>query len=159
MHLPWEDVGASAWRTALLWVVALSVFRLMGKRTLGKMGAFDIAVIIMMGEAVAIGMEDSKIPLLVPIATVTVLGILQWVLTYLNIQFKALERLTQGTPTKLIDEGKVDQKAMRSERLSETDLQMELRQQGLDSTAQVKTAYLEPTGKVSVLKQSKKANS
>lgn len=104
-------------------------------------------------------MEDSKIPLLVPIATVIVLGVLQWALTYLNIQFKFLERLTQGTPTKLIEEGKVDQKAMRSERLSETDLQMELRQQGLDSTAQVKTAYLEPTGKVSVLKQSKGSNS
>lgn len=46
----WSDMLTAAWRTALLWGVALTVFRLMGKRTLGKMGAFDIAVIIMLGD-------------------------------------------------------------------------------------------------------------
>lgn len=38
------------YRTAILYIVALAVFRLMGKRTLAKMGPFDFAVIIMIGE-------------------------------------------------------------------------------------------------------------
>ncbi len=46
------ELWMSLWRTAVLWAVALAVFRLVGKRTLGKMGAFDFAVIIMMGDPI-----------------------------------------------------------------------------------------------------------
>lgn len=46
-------------RTAVLWLTALIVFRLMGKRTLGKMGPFDFAVAIMIGDPIMVlkGME------------------------------------------------------------------------------------------------------
>jgi uncharacterized membrane protein YcaP (DUF421 family) len=144
------QVFTSLWRTAVLWAVALTVFRLVGKRTLGKMGAFDFAVIIMMGEATAIGMEDDKMPLLVPVAIVVLLGVLQWVLTYLNVHWRTLERLTQGTQTALVRNGQVQDSAMRAERVSLPDLLMELRQKGVSSLSQVKEAYLEPTGQVSV---------
>ena len=40
------------YRTAILWIVALVVFRMMGKRTLAKLGPFDFAVIIMIGEPI-----------------------------------------------------------------------------------------------------------
>ncbi len=154
MSMPWADLGTAAWRTAVLWGVALLVFRLMGKRTLGKMGAFDIAVIIMLGEAVAIGMEDTKIPLVEPIAIVVVLGLLQWLLTFFNVRSKALERLTQGASTLVVQNGQVQQPAMTRERLSLADLEMELRQQGTPSVEDVQAAYLEPTGKVSVITKS-----
>ena len=154
MELTWTNVLTAAWRTAVLWAVALAVFRMTGKRTLGKLAAFDFAVIIMMGEGVAIGMEDPKIPLVFPVLTLVVLGLLQWVLTYLNVKWPLLERLTQGTPTAVIRNGQLDRRAMRSERLSDADLAMELRQNGINSPDQVQDAYLEPTGKLSVFKKS-----
>jgi uncharacterized membrane protein YcaP (DUF421 family) len=154
MDLSWANVGTAVYRTAVLWAVALIVFRLTGKRTLGKLAAFDFAVIIMMGEAVAIGMEDSKMPLLYPILIVTVLGLLQWLLTFANVRYRPLERLTQGQATKIIDNGRVNEEAMARERFSLSDLRMELRQNGVDSVDQVKEAYLEPTGKLSVFKKS-----
>jgi Predicted membrane protein len=46
------EVLILAGRTAILWLTALVVFRFMGKRTLGKMGPFDFAVAIMIGEPV-----------------------------------------------------------------------------------------------------------
>jgi uncharacterized membrane protein YcaP (DUF421 family) len=153
MELSWANVGAAVYRTAILWAVALIVFRLTGKRTLGKLAAFDFAVIIMMGEAVAIGMEDAKMPLVYPILIVCVLGLLQWLLTFANVRFRPLEQLTQGQATKVIDNGRMDKDAMVRERFSEADLRMELRQNGVDSVDQVKEAYLEPTGKLSVFKK------
>jgi len=158
MLLAWGDMWAAVWRTAVLWGVALAVFRLMGKRTLGKMGAFDFAVIIMLGEASAIGIEDTKIPLLEPIAVVLVLGLLQWALTYFNVRIPALERVTQGVSTLVVEQGQVKQQAMLRERLSEADLAMELRQQGATSPQEVEKAYLEPTGKISVIKASSKSS-
>jgi uncharacterized membrane protein YcaP (DUF421 family) len=143
-----------SWRTAVLWVLALFVFRAMGKRTLAKMGAFDFAVIIMIGEAMAIGMEDVKTPLLNAVVVVVALGLLQFILTWLNVRLPLLERATQGSPTELVRNGQVNRAAMRRERISSADLMMELRRQGITDIRQVKLAYLEPTGSISVQKAS-----
>ncbi|CAB1129873.1 conserved membrane protein of unknown function [Candidatus Hydrogenisulfobacillus filiaventi] len=150
----WSEVGQLVVRTLVLYLVALTVFRAMGKRTLAKMGPFDFAVIIMIGEAVAIGMEDAKTPLINAVAITVALGALQYLLTWLNVRFRWLERVTQGTPTELIRDGQVDAAAMRRERISSADLQMELRQQEVQSPEEVKRALLEPTGEISVEKAS-----
>ena len=54
-------------RTAILWMVALVILRFIGKRTLGKMGPFDYAVTIMIGEPIITlnGMDNrsDRIPL------------------------------------------------------------------------------------------------
>ena len=159
MHFDGGELWLSLWRTAILWAITLAVFRLVGKRTLGKMGAFDFAVIIMMGEATAIGMEDPHVALVIPIGIVVLLGVLQWALTFLNVRWTALERLTQGTQTAVVKDGEVQQAAMRAERMSQADLLMELRQKGIASVQQVREAYLEPTGQVSVFQTSSSSSS
>ena len=93
-------------------------------------------------------------PLAFPIAIVAILGFLQWLLTFVNVRFRPLEQLTQGTATQIIKEGRVDHAAMARERFSDADLWMELRQNSVDSLDQVRAAYLEPTGKLSVFKKS-----
>ncbi len=153
------ELWLSLWRTTVLWGVALAVFRMVGKRTLGKMGAFDFAVIIMMGEATAIGMEDPHVALMIPIGVVVLLGLLQWALTFLNVRWPALEQLTQGTHTEVVKDGQLQAAAMRAERLSEADLLMELRQKGVSSVSAVQAAYLEPTGQVSVFQKSSGSSS
>lgn len=144
------------WRAAVLYVVALVVFRLMGKRTLAKMGAFDFAVIIMIGEAVALGIQDVKTPLVNAIAVTVALGVLQYGLTWLNFRFRWLERVTQGTPARLAYDGQVDERMLKKERVSQADLMMELRQKDVQ-LADVKEVLLEPTGELSIKKQSKAA--
>lgn len=141
-------------RTALLWVTALVVFRFMGKRTLGKMGPFDFAVAIMIGEAVAIGMESTHEPLINAIAITVALGVLQWLLTWLNMHFRWLERLTQGNATTIIANGRIRRDILQKERMSHADLMMELRQNQV-KLGDVQEARLEPTGKVSVRKRKK----
>jgi len=144
-------------RTAVLWLTALIVFRLMGKRTLGKMGPFDFAVAIMIGEAVALGMETST-PLYHAIVVTVMLGVLQWGLTWLNLRFRWLERLTQGTPTLIVVDGKADKDKLNEVRVSEADLAMELRQNDM-TLKDVKEARLEPSGKISFLKKKQQPNS
>ena len=145
------------YRTAILYIVALMVFRLMGKRTLAKMGPFDFAVIIMIGEAVAIGMEDAKTPLINAIGITVLLGLLQYLLTWLNVRFKWLEKLTQGVPSRLVFQGHVDEHELNKERVSKADLMMELRQKDT-ALKDVQEAHLEPTGEISILKKSKPKN-
>ncbi len=147
------EILALVGRTAILWLTALVVFRFMGKRTMGKMGPFDFAVAIMIGEAVAIGMENTREPLINAIAITAALGVLQWILTWLNLRFRWLEKLTQGQASTLVRNGKINNQAMRAERMSKPDLLMELRQNQV-KLSDLKKARLEPTGKVSVSKKS-----
>ncbi len=140
------------YRTAILWIVALVVFRMMGKRTLAKLGPFDFAVIIMIGEAVAIGMEDSKTPLMNAIGITVLLGPLQYLLTWLNVRYRWLEKITQGTSTLIVEQGHVKQQQMKRERVSNPDLDMELRKNDV-SLDEVVEARLEPTGDISLKKK------
>lgn len=141
-------------RTAVLYIVALIVFRLMGKRTLAKMGPFDFAVIIMIGEAVAIGMEDVKTPLVNAIAITVALGVFQFILTWLNVRFRWLEKITQGASTPLITNGQINETTLRKERVSKADLFAELRKKDT-KVSDVKKAKIEPTGDISIQKNQK----
>ncbi|MCY0880450.1 MAG: DUF421 domain-containing protein [Firmicutes bacterium] len=144
-------------RTTVLYIVALAVFRLMGKRTLAKMGPFDLAVIIMIGEAVALGIEDVSAPLINAVGVTVLLGLFQYGLTWANMKFHWLERLTQGQPTKLVDDGHILKKNMEAEHVSRTDLLAALRKQDVQ-LQNVEMAELEPGGDISIEKKPSKKN-
>lgn len=114
-------------------------------------GTNSIPFRIITGEAVALGMETST-PLYHAIVVTVMLGILQWGLTWLNLRFRWLERLTQGTPTLIVVDGKADKDNLNEVRVSEADLAMELRQNDM-TLKDVKEARLEPSGKISFLKK------
>ena len=151
MEFQWHDILAELWRTGLLYVLAFVVFRLMGKRSVSHMAPFDIAVVIIIGEAVAIGIEETTKSIFLPIVSIVTLGLLQFVLTWVNIKWRTLEQVSQGVATVLIDKGKIKHQNMQREHLSQSDLMISLREQGIDRIEDVETARLEPTGKVSVL--------
>ncbi len=151
MHQLITEGPTLAYRTAVLYLVALAVFRMMGKRSVGKMGPFDVAVIIIIGESVAIAMEDIKVSLLYAAIPIVVLGILQYLLTLLNLYNTRVEGLTQGVPRILVQNGRVDTAGQRRERVTQADLLMGLREQGIAALGDVAEANLEPTGKVSVI--------
>ncbi len=151
MHQVITEGPILAYRTAILYLLALAVFRLMGKRSMGKMAPFDVAVIIIIGESVAIAMEDVKTSLLYAAIPIVVLGTLQFLLTLINLHSTKVEEITQGVPRILVHNGQVDAANQLRERITQADLMMGLREQGVDKLSDVAEANLEPTGKVSVI--------
>jgi uncharacterized membrane protein YcaP (DUF421 family) len=137
-------------RTVALYVLALVVLRLAGKRTVGKMDVFDFVVAVTLGSAVAIGMEaDNKLlPSLLP---VVMLGGLQWLLSRVSLASPMVEGLARGRSVTLVRDGKPDRGALAAEHVTLGDLWMELRQKGFERLEDVREARLEATGKVSVL--------
>ncbi|MDA8346745.1 MAG: DUF421 domain-containing protein [Thermaerobacter sp.] len=149
--LEWPDILSELWRTALLYVLAFVVFRLMGKRSVSHLAPFDIAVVIIIGEAVAIGIEEVSKPIWNSIAAIITLGALQFGLTWLNTKWRTGEKVSQGIATVLIRGGKMQMKAMAKEHMSKADLTIALREQGYEKFEDVRVARLEPTGHLSVL--------
>ncbi|MGA8471394.1 MAG: YetF domain-containing protein [Pseudolabrys sp.] len=61
--------------------------------------------------------------------------------------------LVKGTETTVIRDGKVDRKALAASHMSDDDLAEDLRQQGVEMATEVKSARLERSGKLSVIKK------
>jgi uncharacterized membrane protein YcaP (DUF421 family) len=137
-------------RTIVLYVIALIILRLAGKRAIGKMNHFDFVVAVTFGSAVAIGMEaDNKfLPSVVPVA---LLGLLQWLLSRINVSLPGLEGFMRGKAVTLVHDGTPQKKALKGERITSKELSMELRQKGYPGLQDVAEVTLETTGKVSVL--------
>ena len=100
----------------------------------------------------ALGMEI-KTPLLTSVLPIILLGLLQYGLAWINMYSHKIEEVTQGFPTLIVKQGKPVEKNLRHERVTEADMMMGLREQGLSGPKTVEEAYLEPTGKVSVVLQ------
>lgn len=147
------DVGKIFLQTTLLYFLVLVVFRLMGKRTLGNLAPFDIAVIIMVGEAAMIPIAEERVPLLRGIVPIITLGFLQILLTVINMYSRGFEKATQGTSTILVKNGKILAENLRKERVTLADLAIGLREKEVENLSDVREARLEPTGKISVIKE------
>lgn len=140
------------WQAVVLYFVVLVLVRVMGKRSVGKLAPFDLAVIIMIGELVAIPVSEER-GLHHGLIPVAVLAILQLLLTWANTKSRTLERITQGTSTLLVKDGRPQMDGLTRERVTLEDLAIALREKEVENLADVKEAYLEPTGQISVLKQ------
>jgi len=137
-------------RTIVLYLVALALLRITGKRSLAKMSAFDFVVAVTIGSAIAIGMEadNNFVPALLPLV---ILSGLQWLLARLNLQMAGVETATRGRSVTLVRNGRAESANLRRERITGKELAMELRQKGYAGVKEVAEARLETTGKVSVL--------
>lgn len=146
------EVLRLAGQAVILYVVVLFLVRLMGKRSVGKLAPFDLAVIIMIGEMVAVPVTEER-ALYHGLVPVVVLGLLQLLLTWANTKSRTLEQITQGTSTLLVKDGQPQMQGLARERVTLEDLAIALREKEVENLADVKEAYLEPTGQISVLKQ------
>lgn len=141
------------WHTAVLYLIAFTVFRFMGKRSLANLAPFDLVVIIMIGEAAAIPIAEENVPILRGVIPVVILGGLQILISLLALWSRPFERMAQGTSTLLVKSGTILHRNLKKERLTVADLVMSLRDKDVSSLDEVEEAWLEPKGKITVIKK------
>jgi uncharacterized membrane protein YcaP (DUF421 family) len=138
-------------RTVILYFFIMLGLRLMGKRQIGELEPGELVLTMMLSDLATVPMQDFGIPLLsgvIPILTLLALSMLLSQLSLKSLRFRAL---ACGSPTVLIDCGKICQDAMRRNRYTIDELMEELRQQGFCDLSGVKYAILENSGQLSVL--------
>ncbi|MCC6471918.1 MAG: DUF421 domain-containing protein [Alphaproteobacteria bacterium] len=139
-------------RAALVYFAILGLLRLVGKRQVGEMAPFDIVVLTLISASAskALRADDGSITAAV-IAIATILA-LNTGIALVRLRAPAIERLLEGRPTFLVRNSKVEEEALRSERMSRDDLMLALREHGCFDLDDVEYAVLETTGTVSVKK-------
>jgi uncharacterized membrane protein YcaP (DUF421 family) len=108
------------------------------------------ATLLYLGLAVAHAMATDFLS--IPEGLIFAATLLAWsvVLDAVAYRFPALGRVLKARPRPLIEDGRINQRALRREFLSREELDAQLRLQGVRDVSDVERAYLEPNGMVSV---------
>ena len=102
-------------RSIILYIIVLIVMRLMGKREIGQLQPFELAISIMIADLATIPMTDTGIPIgngIVPILGLLVMHLL---ISLINLKSNRLREIICGKPRILIYRGKIQEKAMKKE--------------------------------------------
>lgn len=142
-------------RGVIIYVFLIAILRLTGKRQIGQMAPFDLVLLLVLSNAVQNSMnggDNSVIGGMISAGTLVGLNWLVGILTYKN---KTAEALIEGRPELLIHNGKVFEKALDQARLTRRELMSALREAGCTEIEDVRAAFLENDGKISVIPKSK----
>ena len=131
-----------------LWVVT----RGLGKRELAQMSAFELVLLITLGDLVQQGVTQEDYS--VTGAFLAVGTIAFWVLVfgYIGFRFPSSRRVVEGEPVLVVHDGKPVDEALKLERITVDEVLEAAREQGIDDLGDVKVAILDPDGKFAFIK-------
>ncbi|MGG1575931.1 DUF421 domain-containing protein [Fictibacillus sp. NRS-1165] len=137
-------------RTIFVYFILIGVFRLMGKREIGKLSVLDFVVSIMIAELAVISIEDPQVPMLKHLVGIFVLFLIQIFLAFLSLKSKKVREIVDGKPSIIIENGHINENEMKKQRYNFDDLLIQLRENNIKNVADVEFGILEATGKLSV---------
>ena len=137
-------------RTVFFYVVIMIVYRIMGKREVGELSIIDLIVSILIAEIAAISIEKYNSSILVSLVPIAAIVIVQVLIAKISLKSSNVRNLSDGTPTVIIKQGKINFKDMVKESYNLDDLLTQLRNRGIKSIEDVDYALLETSGKLSV---------
>jgi uncharacterized membrane protein YcaP (DUF421 family) len=138
-------------RTTLVYVVVLAGLRLAGKRELGQMTVFDLVVVLLIANAVQNAMTGPDFSVQGGLIAAGVLLVLNRLIAIVRIHNESWGRLLEGMPTVLVQDGQFLEPRLRKEGLERSQIEMAIREHGIEDLGQVRLAVLETDGSISVV--------
>lgn len=143
-------------RAILLYIIVLIVMRLMGKREIGQLQPFELAISIMIADLASIPMTETGIPITRGIIPILGLLVMHLTISVLNLKSIRARQIICGKPRILVYRGKIDQKALIKERFTINELQERLRGNNVVNIGDVEYAILETSGEITVIQKPNK---
>ena len=138
-------------RAIVLYIIVLIVMRLMGKREIGQLQPFELAISIMIADLASLPMTETGVPISNGIIPILGLLVMHLVISMLNMKSTKIREIICGKPSILIFRGKVDEKVLKKERFTINELEERLRDNNIFNIGDVEYAVLETSGQVTVI--------
>jgi uncharacterized membrane protein YcaP (DUF421 family) len=148
LHMPvWELVVRGS---AMYWFLFL-IFRFVMRRDVGSMGIADVLLLVLVADASQNAMAgDYKTITEGMVLVGTIVG-WNYLLDWASYRFPVIDRFTQAPPLLLVSKGRLLKENLRKEMLTLDDVMSRLRDKGVENVSEVKAAYLESDGIVTVI--------
>lgn len=141
-------------RAVVAFLLVFLITRIVGRRELGTLEPFDLILLVVLGDLIQQGVTQSDYSvtgMTLAVGTITLMTVL---VSYLSFRFRRLRPLLDGEPIVMIQGGRVLERNLKRERLTEDELAMEARLQQIDSLDKVEWAILEKGGQISFIAKS-----
>lgn len=146
-----NELFVISYRTILILIILFILTKIMGKKQVSQMNAYDYLIGITIGSIAADISLDIEKNLLGGITALIIYGLSSVLVTYLTLKSINFRRIFIGIPTILIDKGKIIEKNMYKEGIDINELQEEARQNGYFNLNKVNYAILETNGNISFM--------
>lgn len=138
-------------RVIMIYFFLLVAMRLMGKRQLGELQPFELAITLIAADLACLPMNDQTIPILYGIIPIFVLFLVHILITKLASKSIIFRKLLNGLPVIVIDKGNMQCKNIKKLDMSTNDLLEAIRGNGYFTPAEIETAIVETNGKITVM--------
>lgn len=147
-------MATAFFRTIILYLLLIAGLRLTGKRQIGELEPIELVLTMLLSDLASVPMQDFDSPLINGVVPILTLLALTTLLSYISFRSGRFRSLICGEPAIVVRYGKLQQRAMRHNRMTVDELLEELRGQGVTDLKDVQYAVLETSGQVSVLLRS-----
>lgn len=139
-------------RAAAVYLFLLVVFRLAGNRSIGQITAFDFILLLIISEAIQQALITSDYSMTNAFLIVVTLVGLDIMMSLWKQRSERVEKILDGVPVMLIENGKMHPHVMKMERVDENDILAAGREkQGLERLDQIKHAVVEASGGITIV--------
>ncbi len=145
-------------RAIILYTLIIFAIRLMGKRQIGELQPGELAITILISNIAVLPIENIDVPLILGAVPILTLVCFELLLSILSMKSSKLRTILSGKPIFVIENGKINQKAINSLRFTIDDLTEGLRSCEVFDISQVAYAIVETNGTMSVVKKFQSQN-
>lgn len=137
-------------RTILIYLCVLFAMRLMGKRQLGELQPEELVSTILISNLASISIESEDVPVTASLIPLFLIAALELLGSVLSFRSQCFFNFLSGRPKTVIQDGQIDQDALRMLRLTTADLMEALRGKNVFDPREVSYAVIETNGTLSV---------
>jgi uncharacterized membrane protein YcaP (DUF421 family) len=141
-------------RAIFLFFFVFLLTRVVGKRELSSLEPFDLILLIVLGDAIQQGLTQDDYSVTGAMLVVSTIAVLQVAISFVGFRFRFLRRVLEGEPVVILQDGKLIDRNLKRERLTQEEVAAEARQQQIESLEDVRWAVLETNGSISFIRKS-----
>ena len=139
-------------RTVVMYTVVIFSMRIMGKKNLGEFQPSDLVSTILISNLTSIIIEEPHIPVVYSISAIIIIMALEVFVSLWVKKSENFAHIAQGKSFILVQNGIINQKAMKELRFSVDDVLEALRAKDIFYIEEAMLAIVETTGNVNVYK-------
>lgn len=145
-------------RGSLVYLILFSVLRIIPSRQLGTLGITDVLVVVLFAEAAQNAMATNYTSITEGAILVSTVIFWSYFLNWVAYYFPPLKRFLNPPPLPLVKNGRLLLQNLQRELITEDEFMSQLRQQSVESLAEVKAAYIEVDGSISIIPYSSRSD-
>lgn len=140
-------------RGVIMYLAIFILLRVVLRGRTGSMTTSDVLVLVIISDAAQNAMSSSYTSITDGIVLVATIVGMSWLFDWLGYHVAFMRKVVHPERKPLIVNGRMIRKTLAQELMTEDELMTQLRLQGADQLQQVKSAFLEGNGEISVIKR------